>query len=143
MNNDESPKKSNKPAIKNIFFLNMFFSNKKNNIKKTKKFIMNARTTALDWSIKINGSKRKKLMTVKIFQNFLENFDINKNGIERNRVEDSKFLFANDPVIDLTLKLRSWLDFKRIKIWKHTITSVKNTDTTTALAKIITLNLLL
>ena len=52
-------------------------------------------------------------------------------------------MFANVPVIDLTLKLRSWLDFKRINIWKHTIKKVKNTDTNTALANIKTLNLLL
>ena len=80
----------------------------------TNKFTINARTTAFDCSIRIKGIKRIKIIIEKNFQNLLENFDINKNGTERKRVEESKFLFAKDPVIDLTPKLRSWLDFKRI-----------------------------
>ena len=114
MNNDESPKKISKVVIKKIFFLNSFFSNKKNNAENTNRFIINARTTALDCSNKIIGIKRMKIITEKNFQNFPEKFDINKNGIVRNIVEESKFLFANDPVIDVILKLKSWLDFKRI-----------------------------
>ena len=143
MNNDESPKKISKVVIKKIFFLKCFFSNKKNNTKNTITFIINARTTAFDCSIRIKGIKRIKIIIEKNFQNLPENFDINKNGIERKRVEESKFLFANDPVIDLAFKLRSWLDFKRINSWKHTIINVKNTDNNTALANIITLSFLL
>ena len=114
MNNDEIPKKIKMPEIRKTFFLNVVFSNKKNDTENNTKLITKARTTALDCSIKINGIKIIKIINEKNFQNFPENFNINKKGIERKRLEESKFLFANDPVIDLTLKLRFWLDFKTI-----------------------------